>query len=72
MKTYGEVKAQIHIVAYFLKARTVETEKQLLLGNDPYTRSRGTRHACCDVTQVVLEAAFSVGPCRSPCYATVR
>jgi hypothetical protein len=40
-----------YIVAYLLKARTVEAEKQPLLGNGPYTRSRGTRHVCCDVTQ---------------------
>jgi hypothetical protein len=31
-------------VAYLLKARTVEAEKQPLLDNGPYTRSRGTRH----------------------------
>jgi hypothetical protein len=29
------------IVAYLLKARTVEAEKQPFLGNGPYTRSRG-------------------------------
>jgi hypothetical protein len=38
-------------VAYVLKARTVKAEKQTLLGNGPYTRSRGTRHAHCDVMQ---------------------
>jgi hypothetical protein len=38
-------------VAYLLKARTVEAEKQPLLCNSPYARSRGTRHVLCDVTQ---------------------
>jgi hypothetical protein len=38
-------------VVYLLKARTVEAEKQQLLGYGPYTRSRGTRHVSCDVTQ---------------------
>jgi hypothetical protein len=37
------------IVAYLLKARTVEAEKRPLLGNGPYTRSRGTRCVGCDV-----------------------
>jgi hypothetical protein len=37
-------------VLYLLKARTVETEKQPLLGIGPYTRIRGTRHVRCDVT----------------------
>jgi hypothetical protein len=37
-----------NIVVYLLKARTVEAEKQPLLGNGPYTRSRGTRHVCCE------------------------
>jgi hypothetical protein len=41
----------INIVAYLLKPRTVEVEKQQLLGNGPYTRNRGTRHVRCDVTQ---------------------
>jgi hypothetical protein len=39
------------IVAYMLKGRTVEAEKQPLLGNGPYTRSRGTSQVRCDVTQ---------------------
>jgi hypothetical protein len=38
-------------VAYLLKARIVEAEKQSLLGNGPYTRSRGKRHVRFDVTQ---------------------
>jgi hypothetical protein len=38
-------------VAYLLKARTVASEKQPLLGNDPYTRSRGTREVRCDIKQ---------------------
>jgi hypothetical protein len=41
----------LNIVAYLLKARTVEAERQPLLGNDPYTRSRGKLHVRCDVTQ---------------------
>jgi hypothetical protein len=41
----------MYIAAYLLKARTVELEKQLLLGNDPYIRSRGTRHVRCDDMQ---------------------
>jgi hypothetical protein len=45
-----EYKAN-YIVAYLLKAKTVEAEKQPLLGYGPYTRSRGTRHVRCDVTQ---------------------
>jgi hypothetical protein len=40
-----------YIVAYLLKVEIVEAEKQPLLGNDPYTRSRGTRHVRCDVKQ---------------------
>jgi hypothetical protein len=39
------------IVLYLLKERTVVAEKQPLLGNGPYTRSRGTRHVPCDVMQ---------------------
>jgi hypothetical protein len=38
-------------VAYLLKARAVEAEKQPLLGNGSYTRSIGTRHVRCDITQ---------------------
>jgi hypothetical protein len=38
-------------VAYLLKARTVEAEKQPLLSNGPYTRSSGTCHVRRDVTQ---------------------
>jgi hypothetical protein len=30
----------VYAVAYLLKVRTVEAEKQPLLGNGPYTRSR--------------------------------
>jgi hypothetical protein len=41
----------IYIAAYLLKARTAEVEKQPLLGNGPYTRSRGMRHVRCDVMQ---------------------
>jgi hypothetical protein len=33
----------INTVAYLLKVRTVKAGKELLLGNGPYTRSRGTR-----------------------------
>jgi hypothetical protein len=40
----------VYTVAYLLKARTVEAEKQPLTGNGPYTRSKGTRHVRCDVT----------------------
>jgi hypothetical protein len=40
-----------NIVAYLLEVRTVKAEKQPLLGNCPYTRGGGTRHARCDVTQ---------------------
>jgi hypothetical protein len=36
---------------YLFKARIPEAEKQPLLGNGPYTRSRGTRHVRCDVRQ---------------------
>jgi hypothetical protein len=42
---------RVHIVAYLLKARTVEAEKEQLLGNGLYTCSRGTPHVRCDVTQ---------------------
>jgi hypothetical protein len=38
-------------LTYLLKARTVEAEKQPVLANGPYTRSRGTRHVRCDDTQ---------------------
>jgi hypothetical protein len=38
-------------MAYLFKARTVEAKKQPLLGNVPYTRSRGTRHVRCNVMQ---------------------
>jgi hypothetical protein len=38
-------------VVCLLKARTLEAEKQPLLGNGPYTRNRGTRQVRCDVTQ---------------------
>jgi hypothetical protein len=38
-------------VLHLLKARIVEAEKQPLLDNGPYTRSRGTHHVCRDVTQ---------------------
>jgi hypothetical protein len=41
-----------HIVAYLLKASTVEAEKQPLLGNGPCIRSREMRHIRCDITQV--------------------
>jgi hypothetical protein len=41
----------LHIVAYLFKAKTVDAEKQLLLRNGPYTRSRGMRHVRRDVTQ---------------------
>jgi hypothetical protein len=40
-----------HNVAYMPKARTVAADKQPLLGNGPYTRSRETRHVLCGVTQ---------------------
>jgi hypothetical protein len=42
---------KIGIVAYLLKPRTVEAEKQPLLGNGPYTRSKEMRHVRYDVTQ---------------------
>jgi hypothetical protein len=38
-------------VAYSFKAITVEAEKNTLLGNGPYTRSSGTCHVRCDITQ---------------------
>jgi hypothetical protein len=38
-------------VAYLLKERTVEAEKQPLLDNGPYKRSKGTRYIRCDMTQ---------------------
>jgi hypothetical protein len=40
-----------NIVAYLLKAKTVKVEKQSLLGNGPYTSSRGTRQVRCDIAQ---------------------
>jgi hypothetical protein len=46
-----DIGRDIAIVAYLLKARTVKAEKQPLLDNGPYTRSRGTRYLRCDVTQ---------------------
>jgi hypothetical protein len=45
-----------NIVAHLLKARTVEAEKQPMLINGPYTRSRG----CCDARNN-RRAVFSVG-----------
>jgi hypothetical protein len=69
------ISIAISSVAYLLKARNVEAEKQPLLSNGPYTCSRGIasrtlwRHA---TIEVVLQAAFSVGPRRARCYATVR
>jgi hypothetical protein len=45
------LQIKFNIVAYLLKAGTVEAEKQPLLGNDPYKHSRGTRHVGCDVMQ---------------------
>jgi hypothetical protein len=41
----------MNTVTYLLKTRTVEAEKQPLLGNGPYTCSRGMRHIRCDITQ---------------------
>jgi hypothetical protein len=38
-------------VAYLLRARTVEAEKQPLLGNGLYTCSRGMCHIPCDIMQ---------------------
>jgi hypothetical protein len=52
------------IVAYLLKARTVEAEKQPLLGNNSYKRSRGKRHVRYDVTQQKRGVAGGV-LCRS-------
>jgi hypothetical protein len=43
----------LNIVAYLLKARTVEPEKQPLLGNGCVTRNNK-----------LLEAMFLCGPCR--------
>jgi hypothetical protein len=37
-------------MAYLLKAGIVEAEKQPLLGNGPYARSRGKRQVRCDVS----------------------
>jgi hypothetical protein len=36
----------LYTVAYLLKARTVETEKQPLLGNGPYTARRSVVYIC--------------------------
>jgi hypothetical protein len=41
----------VRILAKFIKARAVEKEKQPLLGNNLYTRSRGKVHVRCDVRQ---------------------
>jgi hypothetical protein len=49
--TFWETISEEDIVAYLLKARTVEAEVQPFLGNYPYTRNRGTRHVPCDVMQ---------------------
>jgi hypothetical protein len=43
----------VNIVAYLLEANTVDAGKQPLLGNGQYTRSRGTRHVCCDIMYTV-------------------
>jgi hypothetical protein len=40
-----------NIMVYLLLARTAEAEKQPLLDNGPYTRSRGNGHVRRDVTQ---------------------
>jgi hypothetical protein len=40
-----------NIVVYLLKARTVEAEKEPLLGNGPYTRSRRAHNIRHDITQ---------------------
>jgi hypothetical protein len=45
------VQVEVLIVAYLLKAGTVEAEQQPLLGNGPYTLSREMRHVRYDVTQ---------------------
>jgi hypothetical protein len=58
-----------NIVAYLLKARTVAAEKQPLLGDGPYTRRIGTRHA---TIEMVLQAVFAVDPRLACCYATVK
>jgi hypothetical protein len=44
-------KIRYNIVAYLLKAGTVEAEKQPLLDYGPYTHSRGICHVRYDVTQ---------------------
>jgi hypothetical protein len=54
-------KAQI--VAYFLKTKPVEADKQPLPGNGPYTRSRGTFHVRCDARN--RRAVFSMTALRS-------
>jgi hypothetical protein len=61
-------------VAYLLKARTVEAEQQALLGNGPYTRSKGTRQVRCDVTQQSKRCRKrrSLWVRRDHFYATVR
>jgi hypothetical protein len=48
-----------NFVAHLLKARTVEADKQPLLGNGPYTRSGGTDYIHCDVTRSLwIQAAL--------------
>jgi hypothetical protein len=49
--TYSKFRIHMYNVAYLLKVGTMEAENQPLLGNCPYTHSRGTRHVRCDVTQ---------------------
>jgi hypothetical protein len=51
MKKLNSTGTSNHIVAYMLKATTVEAQKLPLLGNCQHTRSRGKRHVRCDVTQ---------------------
>lgn len=41
----------LDIVLYLHKERNVKADKQPLLGNGKYIRSRGTCHVLCDVTQ---------------------
>jgi hypothetical protein len=48
--TYTYVHVYIYL-ASLLGTRTVEADKQPLLGNAQYTRSKGTRHVRCDVMQ---------------------
>jgi hypothetical protein len=40
-----------YIEAYLFKARTVQAEKQPLVGNGPHTSSRGTHHVHYDIMQ---------------------